>query len=76
MSCMAMLGRAAEVWMELDPLWTPGIPDVLLKPGWLLAVGPSPQGAQGHLAGPRKLKGLEAPSDNIYTSDTHMYIFK
>eukprot|EP00913_Durusdinium_trenchii_P028151 g26395.t1 len=34
-----------RIWMELDPLWSPGLPDVLLKPGWVLAVGPPPTGA-------------------------------
>jgi len=34
------------VWMELDPLWSPGIPEILLKPGWVLAVGSSPQGGR------------------------------
>lgn len=35
--------------MELDPLWSPGIPEILLKPGWVLAVGSSPQGRVCHL---------------------------
>ncbi|CAK9074755.1 unnamed protein product [Durusdinium trenchii] len=35
-----------RIWMELDPLWSPGLPDVLLKPGWVLAVGPPPTGGR------------------------------
>jgi len=31
--------------MELDPVWSPGVPELLLKPGWVLAIGSSPQGA-------------------------------
>lgn len=34
------------VWMELDPVWSPGVPELLLKPGWVLAIGSSPQGGR------------------------------
>ncbi|OLQ12480.1 hypothetical protein AK812_SmicGene3582 [Symbiodinium microadriaticum] len=35
-----------EVWMELDPLWSPGMPQVLLQPGWALAFGAPPEGGR------------------------------
>lgn len=34
------------VWMELDPVWSPGVPELLLKPGWVLAMGAPPQGGR------------------------------
>ncbi|CAJ1380790.1 unnamed protein product [Effrenium voratum] len=47
---LRLTGQTVEkdecVWMEFDPVWVPGLASELLRPGWVLAVGPPPGGGR------------------------------
>lgn len=34
-------------WVEIDPVWQPGLPHILLRPGWILADGIEPGTRKG-----------------------------